>query len=117
MAARPRSAPPDQAALVARVRTLLVDRTVREVSMFGGRALLVDGVMLCSVGRGGDLLARVGPDAAARLLAEPGASPAEMGAGRAMGPGWVTVARDALATDDSLRAWVDACLAHHRTKT
>ncbi len=30
-----------------------------------------------------------------------------------MGPGWVTVARAALATDDSLRAWVDA----HRTRT
>lgn len=109
---------PAQHHLVQRVRALVNDEPdVREVSMFGGRAIMVNDTMIVSVGRSGDLLVRVAADRYEALLAEPGAERARMGAGRVMGPGWITVAPEAVADDERLAFWVDVAMSYNRTIT
>ena len=106
---------PEQHHLVQRVRALVNDEPdVREVSMFGGRAIMVNDTMIVSAGRSGDLLVRVAVDRYEALLAEPGAERARMGAGRVMGPGWITVAPEVVADDEGLDFWVDVATSPHR---
>ena len=40
-----------------------------------------------------------------------------MGAGRVMGPGWVTVTPEAITDDDRLAFWVDIAMRHNRVVT
>ena len=78
---------PEQHHLVQRVRALVDEEPdVREVSMFGGRAIMVNDKMIVSAGQTGDLLVRIDAELHAALLAEPGAAQAQMGTGRDMGP-------------------------------
>lgn len=81
--------------------------------MFGGLSFMVNEKMVVAVHSDGDLLVRVDPDRNGELLALPGARPAEMGAGRAMGPGWICVAEEAVATDDDLSFWTDVALEYN----
>jgi TfoX/Sxy family transcriptional regulator of competence genes len=101
--------------LADRVRALLADRpSVREKPMFGGRSFMVDEKMIASARRNGDLLVRVA--AKRRDLAElPGAAPAEMGTGRSMGPGWLTVSADSIADDERLSFWIGVALEHNES--
>ena len=92
--------------LVDRVRDALPSGNVREVSMFGVIAFLVDGAMAVGVHKDGSLLVRIAPSEDAELLARAGASRAEMGAGRSMGVGWIRVDGTALQNDDALRGWI-----------
>ncbi|OJV57065.1 MAG: hypothetical protein BGO38_03950 [Cellulomonas sp. 73-145] len=92
-------------ALVDRIRTALSGRDVREVSMFGGISFMVDGRLLVSSRRGGDLLVRIDPARREQLLALPGVSPAEMRTGRRMGDAWVVVAAEHL-DGDHLGEWL-----------
>ena len=109
---------PEQHRLVQRVRTLVDDEPdVREVSMFGGRAIMVNDKMIVSAGKSGDLLVRADAERHEALLNEPGATQAQMGAGRDMGPGWITVAPEAIADDDRLTFWVDVAMHHNRATT
>lgn len=110
---------PYDAQLADRVRHALSDRDhVREVKMFGGLALMVDDRMVvCVSGGGSDLLVRVAPERDAELVSRPGAHRAEMGKGRSMGEGWITVDRDALGTDADLRHWIDVSLDFHARGT
>ena len=109
---------PEQRSLVQRVHDLVDDESdVREVSMFGGRAIMVNDTMIVSAGRNGDLLVRVAADRYEALLAEPGAERARMGAGRVMGPGWITVAPEAVADDEGLDFWIDVAMSRNRTIT
>ena len=109
---------PEQHHLVQRVRTLVDDEPdVREVPMFGGRAIMVNNKMIVSVGRNGDLLVRVAADRHETLLSEPGAEQAQMGAGRDMGLGWITVAPEVIADDGRLAFWVDMAMRHNRAIT
>ena len=109
---------PEQHHLVERVRALVDDEPdVREVSMFGGRAIMVNNKMIVSVGRNGDLLVRVAADRHETLLSEPGAEQAQMGAGRDMGLGWITVAPEVIADDGRLAFWVDMAMRHNRAIT
>ena len=109
---------PEQHHLVERVRALVDDEPdVREVSMFGGRAIMVNDKMIVSVGKTGDLLVRVAADRHETLLGEPGAKRAQMGAGREMGAGWITVAPEAIADDGRLSFWVDVAMRHNRAVT
>ena len=109
---------PEQHRLVQRVRTLVNDEPdVREVSMFGGRAIMVNDKMIVSAGKSGDLLVRADAERHGALLAEPGAAQAQMGAGRVMGPGWITVAPEAIADDERLAFWVNVARDHNRTLT
>ena len=109
---------PEQHRLVQRVHTLVNDEpNVREVSMFGGRAIMVNDKMIVSAGKSGDLLVRADAERHEALLNEPGATQAQMGAGRDMGPGWITVAPEAIADDERLAFWVNVARDHNRTLT
>lgn len=105
-----------QAALIERVRAMVADEAaVREVSMFGGRAIMVNDKMIVSALRGGDLLVRVAHDRDGDLLEVPGASRAEMGVGRSMGPGWISVSGESITGDERLTFWVGTALEYNQS--
>ena len=90
----------EQAALVDRLRSLLsAEPTVREVSMFGGRSIMVNEKMIVAAQKDGALLVRVAADR------------------HDMGPGWIDVAPAAIADDDGLAFWVAAAMEHNRAVT
>jgi len=95
--------------LAARLRALLEGNgAVVEKRMFGGVAFLVNGNM--SVGVHKDwLIARLSTEAAAEALQRPGAKPMDI-TGRPM-KGWLMIAPDGVANEESLRAWVDESVA------
>ena len=95
-------------ALIDRIRTLVPDRDLREVRMFGVLSLMVDGAMAVAAHKDGSLLVRVDPVEDARLLQHPEVSRAEMGAGRSMGAGWIRVEATALREDAALISWLEA---------
>ena len=104
-----------QSALAERLRALIADEPVqREVSMFGGRSFMVNEKMIVSAGKDGSLLVRVAAEDHDRLLEQPGAEQAEMGTGRTMGPGWITVAADHLVDEASLALWLSIALSCNR---
>jgi TfoX/Sxy family transcriptional regulator of competence genes len=107
------------AELAARVRSVIPEGlAVREVTMFGGLAFMVrDKMAACVSAGGGALLVRVAGSRDAEYLAVAGARRAEMGEGRSMGEGWITVDGSALADDAELRFWVDAALAYNAEVT
>lgn len=108
----------EQAALLERVRKRLLEEPVlREVSMFGGRSVMVNEKMIVSVLKNGGLLVRVPADRHEDLLTRPGAVQAEMGPGRDMGPGWIEVAAAAIDDDEGLASWLDVALDHNRAVT
>jgi TfoX/Sxy family transcriptional regulator of competence genes len=98
--------------LMDRVRASLQDRPVREVKMFGVRAIMVDNVMVVAVHRDGSLLVRVDPADDDKLLSNAHAYRAEMGAGRSMGQGWIHVEAEALRSDVGLTSWLDCALSY-----
>ncbi|MFT3877488.1 MAG: TfoX/Sxy family protein [Propioniciclava sp.] len=109
---------PEQDALIDRLRHLLAGQpAMREVSMFGGRSVMVNEKMIVSALKDGGLLVRVPAERHDELLTRPGAAQAEMGPGRDMGPGWIEVAAGTLADDEDLAFWVEVALAHNRTLT
>jgi TfoX/Sxy family transcriptional regulator of competence genes len=91
--------------LAGRVRDLLDGQPdVAERRMFGGVAFLLGGNMCCGV-IGDDLIVRLDPPQAERLLAfESGARPMDF-TGRPM-RGWLYVAPEAIAEDADLETWV-----------
>jgi len=95
--------------LAARLRALLEGNdAVVEKRMFGGVAFLVNGNM--SVGVHKDwLIARLSAEAAAEALSRPGAKVMDI-TGRPM-KGWLMVAPDGVAAEESLRTWVDESVA------
>jgi TfoX/Sxy family transcriptional regulator of competence genes len=107
------------AELADRVRDALPDeKTVREVKMFGGLAFMVEEKMVaCVSGGGGALLVRVSRSRDPEYLQVAGARRAEMGAGRSMGEGWITVDREALEDGGALRFWIDAALQYNAELT
>lgn len=106
---------PEQTALITRIRALIEHETVvREVSMFGGRSLMVNEKMIASALKGGGLLVRVDAAQHDDLLQRTGATQAEMGAGRDMGPGWIEVAAHVIADDKHLSSWIEVALEHNR---
>ena len=99
--------------LADRVRaTLAAAPSMREVPMFGGVSFMVNDKMVVSARSDGDLLVRADPKRASELVAFHGARPAKMGAGRAMGPGWIAVAEKAITTDERLSFWIAAALEY-----
>lgn len=102
-------------ALLERLRNLLsAEPSLGEVAMFGGRSLMVNGKMLVHVRKDDDLLVRVDPARHDELTQLPGASSAEMGAGRVMGHGWIAVSAAAIASDEQLDVWLTAALEYNR---
>ncbi|GIG27474.1 TfoX/Sxy family protein [Cellulomonas marina] len=105
------SAPRD--GLLARVDALTAHHEDRETKrMFGGTAVMLDGVMAVAVMRDG-LLVRVDPSQGPGLLREPGVEPFVMG-GQEGSPGWVRVLAEVLEDDDELEEWVDRGVARAR---
>ncbi|MDV3250502.1 TfoX/Sxy family protein [Devosia sp. BK] len=78
-----------------------------ERKMFGGRAFMQNGNMLCCPTKEGSLIVRVGKDGMDEALAISGASIMDMG-GRSM-TGFVVVSGDALEDDDNLADWLGRC--------
>lgn len=78
--------------------------------MFGGLSFMLNDKMIVNVRRGGDLLVRVDPRRSPELVGDGRARFAEMGAGRAMGPGWLDVGAELIATDDQLHFWLDIAI-------
>lgn len=109
---------PDQTVLIERLRALIADEpVVREVSMFGGRSVMVNEKMIVSALKDGGLLVRVDADQHDVLLSRPGAVQAEMGPGRDMGPGWIEVAADAIHEDEHLASWIGIAMDYNRAVT
>ncbi|MFT3831918.1 MAG: TfoX/Sxy family protein [Micropruina sp.] len=109
---------PEQATLAERVRTLLAsEQLMREKSMFGVRSFKVNEKMVVGARKDGGLLVRVDAGRHDEFLGKPGATHAEMGTGRTMGPGWIEVAPDAIGTDEALSEWLGIALDHNRTLT
>jgi TfoX/Sxy family transcriptional regulator of competence genes len=104
-----------QAELIERLRALLAhEPSTREVSMFGGRSFMVNDKMVASALKHGDLLIRVDAGRHDELNKLPGASQAEMGAGRSMGPGWISISAESITDDEHLSRWLDVAMDHNR---
>ncbi len=101
--------------LLDRVRDALAAKpSVREVKMFGGLSFMVNEKMVVSVRGEGDLLVRSGPERADELLTVKGTRAAEMGAGRPMSKGWISVGEEAIATDEDLDFWIGVALEYNK---
>ena len=110
--------PRDHNPTAERIRALLADApATREVAMFGGLSFMVNDKMIVNVRRSGDLLVRVDPRRSPELVANHGARPAEMGAGRSMGPGWLDVPAECTTSDDQLRFWIDVAMTFNDQAT
>ena len=81
--------------------------------MFGGLCFMVNEKLLLGVMAGGHLLVRTDPDRNDALLAVDGARQAERGAGRSMGRSWISVAPEAVSTEETLAFWVAESLAYN----
>jgi len=93
-------------ALAGRIRELMAaERGVKEKTMFGGLAFLVNGNMSVAASGQGGLLVRVDPDESGSLVRKPGVEMMEM-RGRRMA-GWLRVDGEAVRTKKQLAAWVD----------
>lgn len=109
---------PEQIRLVERIRALLPGRpAMREVSMFGGRSIMVNEKMMVSARSNGGLLVRVDADRHDEFLTRPGATQAIMGRDRTMGPGWIDVEADTISSDTQLAAWLEIAMEHNRAMT
>lgn len=107
-----------QSDLIERLRTLLADEpSTREVSMFGGRSFMVDDTLVVSALKAGDLLVRISPERHDELVSRPGAAHAEMGAGRSMRRGWISVSAHAIDTAEALSFWLTAALGDNRRRS
>jgi TfoX/Sxy family transcriptional regulator of competence genes len=93
-------------ALAGRIRELMAgERGVKEKTMFGGLAFLVNGNMSVAASGQGGLLVRVDPDESGSLVQKPGVEMMEM-RGRRMAR-WLRVDAEAVRTKKQLAAWVD----------
>ena len=106
----------DDEDLVDRVRAALSSHgPLREVTMFGGLSFMVDDRMVVAVRADEELLVRADPARAGQLLLAEGAGTAEMGAGRTMSSGWISVSAEAIATDEGPDFWIAVALEfYHR---
>jgi len=90
--------------LADRIRAQLADQTgLTEKKMFGGIGFMVRGNLACGV-IGAEMCVRVGPQADAQALAQPGARPFDF-SGRPM-EGWIYVAAQGFKAEADLQAWV-----------
>lgn len=100
--------------IAERIRTALAaESSTREVAMFGGVSFMVNEKMIVAVLSDGDLLVRINPARHSELTARLDAKQAEMGAGRTMGPSWISVARDSIGTKEALSFWLDIAMEYN----
>ncbi len=95
--------------LAERVRRVLPgDVSVSERKMFGGLAFMLDGHMACGV-MGPDLMLRIGPERSALALSEPHVRAMDF-TGKPL-KGFVYVAAEGVASDETLRRWIEQAAA------
>src|SRR5712691_7560931 len=95
-------------ALAERIRQRLARRkNVEEKKMFGGIGFLLNGNMLVGVWKD-SLIVRLGDEQGETALLEPHIKAFDI-TGRAM-KGWVLVAPEGLADDDSLQTWIQQAI-------
>lgn len=82
---------------------------------YGGKSFMVNDKMIASALKDGDLLVRVAPERHGELCALPGASQAEMGAGRTMGTGWISVSAGSITSDERLSFWIGVALEYNQS--
>lgn len=100
--------------LADRIREALAAQlAVREVRMFGGLSFMVNGRMVVGVMSDGALLVHANPERADELLSAQGVRPAEMGAGRAMGKGWIAVDEGAIAAQEDFDFWIGVAMEYN----
>ncbi len=100
--------------LADRVREALAAQpSVREVKMFGGLSFMVNDRLVVSLMPDGALLVRADPERDDELLTAAGARPAEMGAGRVMGKGWIAVGEEAVADRGDFDFWIGVALEYN----
>ena len=93
--------------LAERIRELLRDRKgVDERRMFGGLAFMLDGHMFVGI-LGDTLMARVGPEAYAKALAQKHVREMDF-TGKPM-KGYVFVAPEGFESDAALESWIGRC--------
>lgn len=93
--------------LAERIRDITRDDdAISERKMFGGLTFMRHGHMFVGI-LGDSLMARVGPDAYAAALAQPGVRVMDF-TGRPM-KGYVLVAPEFIAEDEALAQWVKDC--------
>jgi TfoX/Sxy family transcriptional regulator of competence genes len=96
--------------VAARIRKLLVRNShIDERKMFGGIAYLYDGKMACGV-LNKDLVVRIDPASAEKLLRTPGVRPMDF-TGRPL-RGFLYVSPAGYRTDAALKKWVTMTLTH-----
>lgn len=81
--------------------------------MFGGRSFMVRNKMVASARKRGALLVRVDAERHDELTRLPGASQAEMGTGRTMGPGWISVSAESITSDEQLSFWLGVAIDYN----
>ena len=91
-------------ALAARIRTALARKKgVEEKKMFGGLCFLLHSHMLVGVWKN-SLIARIGQEQAGEAMLEAHVKPMDI-TGRPM-KGWVMVAAEGVADEDTVKEWV-----------
>lgn len=99
--------------LAERIRRVLPgDVSVRERKMFGGLAFMLDGHMACGV-MGPDLMLRIGTGPSERALAEAHVRRMDF-TGKPL-KGFVYVAPEGVASEETLRRWVEQAAAFAAT--
>ena len=103
--------------LADRIRDgLSAQRVVREAAMFGGLGFMINNKLAVFAHSDGGLWLRAAPQRQSELEAR-GAQPADMGAGRAMGPGWLKVGADTVTTQKGLMFWLGVAVDYNRVLT
>ena len=94
--------------LAERLREVFPEHAgIAEKKMFGGLCFLLDDKMLVGI-MGSSLIARLGPDEAAKALQETDVREFDA-TGRPM-KGWVVVEPDGLDTDQQLQSWLERAI-------
>jgi len=98
------------AELAGRIRALLGDRATEEKKVFGGLAFMIGGNMAVAASSNGGIIVRVDP-AHGPELAETTSAELMVMRDKPM-PGWLRVAHDDVADDETLAPWVERGAAY-----
>jgi len=102
--------------LADRVREALSGRSVREVTMFGGLAFMVNDKIAATANAEGDLMVRCDPARVETLLERDGAQWPLM-RGRRMSKGWIVIEAERVESDEILESWIQEALDHNAKVT
>lgn len=100
--------------MAARIRALIGHRPgITERKMFGGVGFMLNGNMIASSTKKGNLMVRVGPGLYGEARRRPGASAMHIGAKEMVG--FLNVTDEGIETDEALKEWIDYAEAFVKT--